>query len=105
MSLTLSALAKQRFADLQSSSANPRVVEELGRIMTEGSELDGYKINAYRIADALGVPRSDAVRSLLFAAQLGLLDLNWDVHCPSCKGVPEFARHLMQLKERAHCAL
>jgi class 3 adenylate cyclase len=103
--MPLSPLAQARLRDLRSSAASARVVEALAQLMTEGDALDGYKLNAFRLAAKLGVPRDECVRALLFAAQLGLFDLNWDVHCPSCKGVPEFSRHLMQLKERSHCGL
>jgi class 3 adenylate cyclase len=103
--MALSPLAQTRLNDLRSSAADPRVVDALAHLMTEGDALDGYKLNAFRLAQQLGVSREDAVRALLFAARLGLFDLNWDVHCPSCKGVPEFSRHLMQLRERSHCGL
>src|SRR5439155_12288266 len=73
MTQALSPLAKEKLRELSSSAANPAVVDELARIMAEGSDLDGYKINAFRLGDALKVPRPEAVRSLLFAARLGLL--------------------------------
>jgi adenylate cyclase len=105
MQHSLSPLALQKRAELEASAADARVVAELSRVMVEGTDLEGYKINAFRLADALGVPRPNAVRALVFASKLGLFDLNWDVHCPSCKGIPEYSKHLMQLRERSHCGL
>ena len=73
--------------------------------MCEASDYDCLKVNAFRLARELGVPRSDGLRALLFATRLGLFDLNWDVHCPSCMAVPLYHHHLMQLDVRAHCSL
>lgn len=103
--MTLSATAVERFDELAGSVAHPAVVAHLRQLIDGGGDVDCYKVNAFRIAEEVGVPRPDAVRALLFATRLGLFDLHWDVHCPSCKGVPEYHRHLMALQTRAHCRL
>lgn len=96
---------QRRLAELESSAAHPEAVRGLRRTLTEGSDLDCYKINAFRFADEQKVARVDALRALLYATRLGLLDLNWDIHCPACKGIPEYHRHLMKLNQRSHCGL
>ncbi len=63
-----------------------------------------YKINAFRVAEVLGISRAESLRAFLFATRLGLFDLNWDVHCPSCTGIPAYHKHLMDLSNKAHCA-
>jgi class 3 adenylate cyclase len=62
-------------------------------------------MNAFHVAEDVGVSRLEATRALLFATRLGVTDLTWDVHCPMCLAVPQFHRHLMELPERAHCEL
>lgn len=74
-------------------------------IIDTGSDFDCYKINAFRVAEAAGVGRPEMLRAFLFAVKLGLFDLNWDIHCPSCRGIPEYHKHLMGLKNTAHCDL
>lgn len=93
------------FAALRSSAAHPAVIDWLHTTVTAGADFDCYQMNPFHVAELTGVPRLDAVRSFLFATRLGVTDLTWDIHCPSCAGQPEFHRHLMQLAERAHCPL
>ncbi len=93
------------FAALRSSAAHPAVVDWLHAAVTTGADFDCYQMNPFHVAELAGVSRLDAVRSFLFATRLGVTDLTWDIHCPSCAGQPEFHRHLMQLAERAHCPL
>ncbi len=93
------------FKELESSQASPKVVSHLRRLVTEGHEFDCYKINAFRIGKELEVGRSEALRALLYATRIGIFDLNFDVHCPSCYGVPAYHKHLMGLQNNAHCPL
>ena len=93
------------FKELESSQANDKVVAHLESLVTKGSDHDCYKINAFRLAQELSVSRREALRALLFATRIGLFDLNFDVHCPSCFGVPAYYKHLMGLKNNAHCPL
>ncbi len=81
------------------------MVERLRQLLLEGSDFDCYKINAFRLAQELGLAPAEALRALLFATRIGLFDLNFDIHCPSCGGLPEYHRHLMGLQNRAHCQL
>jgi class 3 adenylate cyclase len=102
---TLNPAAQALFRDLESSSAAPAVVRWLRRLVEEGSDFDCYRINAFRMAREAGVAPLDSLRALLFATRLGIMDLSWDIHCPSCSGTPVFYRHLMDLQRRAHCPL
>lgn len=101
----LTANLAARLEALRSSAAHPAIVDWLARTIESGSDFDCYQINPFRVAEELGIERLDATRGLLFATRLGLTDLTWDIHCPSCAGQPEYHRHLMQLGERAHCPM
>lgn len=79
---------------LRSSAAHPGVVDWLAHTIAGGSDLDCYQINSFRVAEDLQIDRLDATRALLFATRLGLTDLGWDIHCPSCAGQPEFAARI-----------
>jgi class 3 adenylate cyclase len=102
--MALSESATAKLTELRGSNASPVVVDRLTAMLSDGSDLDCYKINAFRLAAELAAPRADVVRALLAATRLGLFDLNWDIHCPSCRGVPEFHHHLAGIRERGHCA-
>lgn len=104
MSTKLNASSGEKIKDLKSSSANQDAVDYIQKLITDGTDFDLYKINAFRVAEVLGIPKTDSLRAFLFAAKIGMFDLNWDVHCPSCTGVPAYHKHLMDLANKAHCA-
>jgi len=103
--MSLHPSAAPLFAELRASAAHPSVVDWLHRTAAEGTDFDGFKMNAFHVAEDVGVSRLDATRALLFATRLGVTDLTWDVHCPMCLALPQYHRHLMELPERAHCEL
>lgn len=105
MPSALSPAALRKLDELASSEASPKAVAAVRRIVTEGSDLDGYKINVFRVADESGLTRQETLRAFLFATRIGVMDLTWDIHCPACKGVPAYEKHLMGLRDRAHCGL
>jgi class 3 adenylate cyclase len=103
--MVLSESVRSKLEELRGSGASAAVVDRLGAMLGGESDLTCYKINAFRLASEIGVPRLEVVRALLFATRLGLFDLNWDIHCPSCRGVPEYHKHLMGLGASGHCEL
>src|SRR4051812_10881164 len=100
MELTPAALA--RLAQLADTDCDTRTRAELVRWIREGSDLDCYKINAFRLGERAGTDAATALRVLLFAARLGVCDLNWDLYCPSCRGNADYTRQLLGLKDAAH---
>ena len=99
----LNAYARDRLAELQASNAHPAVVGQLRRMLSEGDDFDVFKVNAFRVADEVQVPRAEALRGFLYATKLGLFDLGYDIHCPSCKGFTEVSRRLAKLTAKSHC--
>lgn len=61
------------------------------------------KMRAFALADAWGEPRMDVLRMCLYATRVGLLDLEWDVLCPSCRGPSQRVSSLGDLKHDAYC--
>jgi len=55
------------------------------------------------LADRWQAERREVLKLFLYASQAGLLDLSWDVICPSCRGAPERHQSLRQMKTQAHC--
>ncbi|MDH5681994.1 MAG: DUF5939 domain-containing protein, partial [Spirochaetota bacterium] len=64
-----------------------------------------FRINAYQLADHLGVDRRDLLVLLLQSTQVGLFDLNWDVHCPHCDGVTERNKKLFDMRTLSYCSM
>jgi len=88
-----------------SRHCDPAAVEAVKKILASEKDFDCYKINAFRVAFDSRVKNPDMLRTFLYATKLGLFDLNWDIHCPSCHGIPDYHKHLMGLKKTAHCDL
>lgn len=101
----LSDTADARFRELRATDCHSAVCAELERIVREDDDLACYKLNVMRIARVCEVDVQAALRTFLFATQLGILDLNYDVYCPSCRGNTEYAKHLMGLQSEGHCNL
>src|SRR5262245_2685810 len=99
----LNAYARERLTELNASNAHPAVISHVNRLLAEGDDFDVYKVNAFRVAEETQVPRGEALRGFLYATKLGLFDLAYDIHCPSCKGIPDQFRHLMKVGRRSRC--
>jgi class 3 adenylate cyclase len=71
--------------------------------LTEADDPDVIKMRPFALADRWGEPRLDVLRLFLYATRAGLLDLEWDVICPSCRGASERHTQLADLRSEAHC--
>lgn len=91
--------------ELAKSGCNKLICEKIRDLIKKGTDFDLYKINVFRIAQELKIEQTEALRGFLYATRIGLFDLNWDIYCPSCRGLPEYYRHMMGLKNRGHCLL
>ena len=58
----------------------------------------------FALADAWGEPRLEVLRLFLYATRAGLLDLEWDVICPNCRGASTRTATLADLTLDAHCS-
>ncbi|HVE84158.1 MAG TPA: DUF5939 domain-containing protein [Myxococcales bacterium] len=99
----LNAYARDRLNELKASIAHPAVISHLHRMLAEGDDFDCFKVNAFRIADEVKVPRGEALRGFLYATKLGLFDLGYDTHCPSCKGITDVQKRLVKLGQQSRC--
>jgi class 3 adenylate cyclase len=101
----MSSVTERKLDELAASACSRAAVDAIRSLVLEGSDLDCYKVNAFRLARRIGDSRREVLRALLFATRLGIFDLNYDVYCPSCRGLPQFHLHLMGVTSRAHCGL
>ena len=58
----------------------------------------------FALADAWGEERLEVLRLFLYATRAGLLDLEWDVLCPNCRGASVRTSTLADLALDAHCS-
>lgn len=82
-------------------SAGRKLVE----LVRGGSDLDVDRIRPFELADAWGEPRAAVLGACLHAVGAGLLELTWDLVCPSCRTASERIRSMTELGAHAHCQL
>jgi class 3 adenylate cyclase len=61
------------------------------------------QIRPFEVAAAWGADRREVLRAFLHAAKCGLLELEWQIDCPTCRVGAEVASHLERLGQRVHC--
>jgi class 3 adenylate cyclase len=61
------------------------------------------QIRAFEVARAWGVDKREVLRAFLHAARAGLVELQWQLNCPTCRVGAEYASSLGEVKSNAHC--
>jgi adenylate cyclase len=99
-------LARARpFADLL-ATANPAqapLIETLVQHLAEALDDDVARMRPYELAGRWGASRDDVLALFLRGTQAGLLQLSWDLLCPSCESAPVGVPSLSQIPAQGHC--
>ncbi len=102
----LAALRQKLIADVESSETPaPKVAiaERLVDFIEHGDDLSVSRIRAYKLADDWHEPRRLVLEVCLRATRTGLLDFQWDLLCPLCRGPQESGHSLKDIKTDVHC--
>ncbi|HEX9372611.1 MAG TPA: DUF5939 domain-containing protein [Roseiflexaceae bacterium] len=93
-------LGAERLRELGVAAA---LVERLAAHLRTADDPDVVRMRPFALADAWGADRLEVLRLFLYATRAGLLDLEWDVLCPNCRGPSVRAPSLAELASDAHC--
>jgi len=86
-------------------SADATCVAALERLVRESPDQELSRINVLDFARREGLDEEHAITTFLQAAQIGLVDMSWNVLCPSCSGVLDANTSLKTVRSQAyHCA-
>ena len=86
-------------------SVDADVASAIERLVRDAPEHALSKINALDLAAKEGLDEDCVIAALLNAVQLGILEMSWNVMCPSCAGVLSANRSLKTLDRASyHCA-
>lgn len=88
---------------LQQAGARPELIERLHQHLSIADDQDVLKMRPFVLADRWNEPRLDVLRLFLYATRQGLLDMEWDVICPNCRGPSVRTPSLGNLAHDAHC--
>jgi class 3 adenylate cyclase len=91
-------------AALLRAGINAGLCDQLRDLIERADDAAVGRIEPYLLADVWEVPRQDAVRLCLEATRAGLLDLQWDLLCPLCRGARDTTTSLRDLPNGVHCS-
>ncbi|HEX8772988.1 MAG TPA: adenylate/guanylate cyclase domain-containing protein [Pyrinomonadaceae bacterium] len=88
---------------LISQGADPVFVGKLAEMIEQADDISLARLRAYALADYWNVPRRTALEVCLWATRVGLLDLQWDLLCPHCRGAAQTSRSLTGIQSQVYC--
>lgn len=83
--------------------SSPALVERLARAIRRGDDLDLHRMRPYAFADRWGVDRRAVLELFLSATRAGMLEFQWEILCPMCRGSKSKSSKLAELAESVHC--
>ncbi|HEU4836749.1 MAG TPA: adenylate/guanylate cyclase domain-containing protein [Pyrinomonadaceae bacterium] len=102
----LATLKQKLITDLETiDSPEPRlaVAERLADFLAHGDDFGVARIRPYKLADDWHEPRRLVLEVCLRATRVGLLDFQWDLLCPLCRGPQESGLSLKDIHTDVHC--
>jgi class 3 adenylate cyclase len=98
----LTALKQKLISDLESPES-VAIAERLTDFLERGDDFAVARIRAYKLADDWQLPRRAVLEVCLRATRIGLLDFQWDLLCPLCRGPQESGSSLKDVHSAVHC--
>jgi class 3 adenylate cyclase len=89
---------------LVAQGADRLFVRKLAEMIEQADDISLARLRAYALADYWGVERRTALEVCLWATRAGLLDLQWDLLCPHCRGAAQTSRSLTGIQSQVYCA-
>ncbi|MCM3906232.1 MAG: adenylate/guanylate cyclase domain-containing protein [Pyrinomonadaceae bacterium] len=106
-SLELSSAVRGRLDALKEKllvdGVAPQVLEKLFDFIERADDFSLSRIRPYELADQWGEPRRAVLEACLLGTRQGLLDMQWDLLCPLCRGPQESETSLSDISSQVHC--
>lgn len=103
----LSANGRARFRSQSeaviSQGTDPALLNRLEEFIQQADEISLQRIRPYALADIWKVNRRAVLEMFLRATRAGILDMYWDLLCPSCRGSAEGHTNLADVHGTSHC--
>jgi adenylate cyclase len=88
---------------LLQNGVRPALVERLTHHLSSADDPDVIKMRPFVLADRWREQRLDVLKLCLYATRTGLLDLEWDIICPNCRGASVRLNKLVDVTSDMHC--
>jgi len=82
---------------------DPSLITHLEDFFDRADELSLQRIRPYALADGWNIDRRTVLEMFLRATRAGILDMSWDLLCPSCRGTTEGHTNLGDVRGQSHC--
>ena len=102
----LASLKEKLIFELKSAGEPERQIAIANRLVDfieHGDDLAVSSIRAYKLADDWEEPRRLVLEVCLQATRTGLLDFQWDLLCPLCRGAKQSEHSLKDIDKEVHC--
>ena len=86
-----------------SAPIDPALRERILAFVRERPDEELAQIRPFEVARAWGVDRRDVLAGFLHAARAGLVELQWQLNCPTCRVGAEVVPSLAEVVGTAHC--
>ena len=90
-------------ADTDAIEQKRSIADRLADFIEHADDFDVGRIRAYKLADEWREPRRMVLEVCLRAVRVGLLDFQWDLLCPLCRGPQESPLSLKDINPHSHC--
>jgi hypothetical protein len=98
---------RARLANLREAlldqSQEPALADRLIETIKHADDLTLARLRPYVLADYWRVDRRRMLELCLLATRLGLLDFQWDLLCPLCRGAKQSHSTLRDVQSQLHC--
>jgi adenylate cyclase len=81
------------------------VVDRIVALVRDGDDFDVSRLRPFALADEWHQDRRDVLGVCLSAVRAGLLDLRWEIVCPSCRTATDVLPSLASLSDHGACQL
>ncbi|MGI9068804.1 MAG: DUF5939 domain-containing protein [Pyrinomonadaceae bacterium] len=103
----LSSAATSRLSTIKerllSDGGDRLAVDRLLEFIQQADDFAVTRIKPYELADNWDLPRRVVLETCLRATRAGLVDLQWDLLCPLCRGPQESGTTLRDIDPQVHC--
>lgn len=101
----LNALKQKLLSRIDEDSAADiaRIIQKLSAFIENEDDFAVARLRPYELADRWEEPRLKVLETCLLATRAGLLDLQWDLLCPLCRGPQESNASLSEIAASIHC--
>ncbi len=88
---------------LITQGAQEEIVRRLAEAIERADDITLSRMRSHALADYWGLPRKDVLEVCLWATRVGILDLQWEMICPHCRGAAQTSRSLTGIQSEVLC--